>query len=489
MSEIVQRLLDLESRSQPLDPDAADRARLSAQVFTAAEEFLSTIETDRAYNKSETNGIGLYDSPIEEGPMPMKEALDLVETHVHGPGLNPASGGHLAYIPGGGLYASALGDFLAAVGNRYAGVFFGGPGAVRMENMLVRWLADLVGYPDSAQGSLLSGGSIANLSCIVTARDAMGILSADVPKAVIYLTEQVHHCVTKALRIAGLGECILRMVPVDDRFRMDPAALQKQIQADKAENLKPFLIVASAGTTDTGAVDPLNAIADVAEAESLWYHVDAAYGGFFMLSETAKSMLDGIERSDSVVVDPHKGLFVPYGSGVAIVKDGQRLFESHKYTANYMQDALKVVEELSPADLSPELTRHFRGLRMWLPLKLHGLAAFRAAAEEKLWLARYFWEELPNLPHVERGPFPDLSVVLYRFVPSGWDPNEFNDQLTSRLHADGRVFLSSTRINGDFFLRMVVLSFRSHKRTIDLCLQMLKENVEALVAEGNVEKT
>lgn len=488
MTEIVQRLLDLESRSQPLDPDAADRTRLSAQVFTAAEEFLSTIETDRAYNKSETNGIGLYDSPIEEGPMPMKEALELVEKHVHGPGLNSASGRHLAYIPGGGLYASALGDFLAAVGNRYAGVFFGGPGAVRMENMLVRWLADLVGYPDSAQGSLLSGGSIATLSCIVTARDTMGIQSSDVPKAVIYIARQAHHCIIKALRIAGLREGILRIIPVDDRFRMDPIALQNQIRADKAENLKPFLIVASAGTTDTGAVDPLNAIADVAETESLWYHIDAAYGGFFMLSETAKSMLHGIERSDSVVVDPHKGLFLPNGSGAAIVRDGKRLFESHKFAANYMQDTLKVVEELSPADLSPELTRHFRGLRMWLPLKLHGLAAFRAAAEEKLWLARYFWEELPKLPHVERGSFPDLSIVLYRFLPSGWDPNEFNEQLTSRLHADGRVFLSSTRINGDFFLRMVVLSFRSHKRTIDLCLQMLKENVEALVAEGNVEK-
>lgn len=475
MSESLSHLLRLEPLTRSLEPDATDRKVLLNAVEGHAESFLHDIDSRKSYTLDEGQSKEILASPFSESPSDIPELLELYDRSVNTPGLNPASGGHLAYIPGGGLYASALGDFIAAITNRYAGVFFGGPGAVRMENMLIRWCADLVGYPEGAAGALLSGGSIANLSCIVTARDAKGIKSAIVPKAVIYLTEQAHHCVTKAIRIAGLGESQIRYVPIDERFRMRPDALEAMVVADKAAGLTPFLVVGSAGTTDTGAVDPAEAIADVAEAHDLWFHMDAAYGGFFILCEEGRKLLPGLERSDSIVMDPHKSMFIPYGSGLLIVKDGQQLANSHHYTANYMLDASNFADEASPADLSPELTKHFRGLRMWLPMKLHGIAPFRAAVEEKLWLARYFWEKLPELPHCDRGPYPDLSVVLYRFTPHGVDPNTFNEKLLLHLLADGRVFLSSTRINGDFYLRMVSLSFRTHKDTIDKCLAMLKD--------------
>lgn len=465
----------LEAQARILDPDACAREEFRNAAVAHGEAFLETMDSLPTFQKTADQGAALLDSPIGEDGMPIETALGLVHDNVDIPGLNPASGGHLGYIPGGGLYLSALGDMLADITNRYAGVFFANPGAVRMENMLVRWLAEVIGYPSTAAGTLLSGGSLANLACIVTARDAMGIQSTEVARSVIYLTEQVHHCVTKAIRIAGLAEAQIRYVSMDRNYRMDVAQLRALVKADRDAGLRPFLVVASTGTTDTGAVDPTDLIADVAEEYRMWLHVDAAYGGFFILTEEGRRVIRGLERSDSIVMDPHKGLFLPYGTGAALVRDGKRLAASHYYTANYLQDALSYTDESSPADLSPELTRHFRGLRMWLPMKVHGLAAFRACIAEKLWLARYFWEQLATIPHMERGPYPDLSVVIYRYVPEHGDANEFNEQLMREIHVDGRVFLSSTKIEGVFYLRLACLSFRTHLETIESALGMIRE--------------
>ena len=193
---------------------------------------------------------------FEESGKPIETVLDIFQKEVDGQGLNPASGGHLGYIPGGGIYPTAMGDFLAAVTNRYAGIFFGGPGAVRLENQLIRWMCKLLGFPETALGNLTSGGSIANLIAIVTARDVKGIKAIEVPNAVIYLTEQVHHCVQKALRIAGLRESVIRYIPMDKGFRMDAEVLKAQVKQDKQAGLRPLLVVGSAGTTDVGAIDP-----------------------------------------------------------------------------------------------------------------------------------------------------------------------------------------------------------------------------------------
>jgi aromatic-L-amino-acid/L-tryptophan decarboxylase len=474
---MLEKIKALEAQSRLLDPDAAARETFRNAAVAHGEAFLQTMDSLPTYVQTEDKGAALLNSPIGEDGIPMQEALQLLHHNVDRPGLNPASGGHLGYIPGGGLYLSALGDMLADITNRYSGVYFANPGAVRMENMLVRWMCDSIGYPKAASGTLLSGGSLANLACIVTARDAMGITSNQVRRSVIYLTEQVHHCVTKAIRIAGLGESQIRYVPLDPQYRMDVPALKALVEADHNAGLRPFMVVASTGTTDTGAVDPADQIADVAEQYKMWLHVDAAYGGFFILTEEGKRAIQGLERSDSIVMDPHKGLFLPYGTGAALVKDGVRLAASHYYTANYLQDALNYTDETSPADLSPELTRHFRGLRMWLPLKVHGLAPFRACIAEKLWLARYFWDQLAGIPNMERGPYPDLSVVFYRYVPERGDANAFNELLVKRLHEDGRVFLSSTKIDGTFYLRLACLAFRTHLHTIDLALTMLRENI------------
>jgi glutamate/tyrosine decarboxylase-like PLP-dependent enzyme len=428
----------------------------------------------------EKKGVDIYDSPISESGIDVDSALNILKKNVDTPGLNPASGGHLGYIPGGGIYYSALGDFLADVTNRYAGIFFGSPGAVRLENMLINWMACVVGYPKTSAGNLTSGGSIANLIGIVTARDAKNLKAKDFEKSVIYLSEQVHHSVDKAIRIAGLKECVWRYVPLDENYRMKTDELEKQILADQKNGLNPFLVISSAGTTNTGTVDPLKILGELAQKYNLWHHIDAAYGGFFILCDEGKKVLQGMENSDSLSIDPHKGLFLPYGLGTILVKDRQAMFESHHYLASYLQDALQSNEELSPADVSPELTKHFRGLRLWLPLKLVGLAPFRAAIEEKLLLARYFWEKIQTLDGFEVGPFPDLSVVMYRYVPKKGDANEFNKRLVHEVQKDGRVFISSTMLDGKFVLRVAILCFRTHIETVDLLMKILQEKASLI---------
>lgn len=481
-AELLQRIRRLERAARPLEPGAGVRKRLRGAVVASSERFLRRIDTLKGFEEVENPGLGLLDAPIGERGMALEDAIELLEREVMRPGGNPASPGYLAYIPGGGLYHSALGDYLAAVTNKYAGIFFAGPGPVRMENQLVRWAADLVGYPAAAAGHIASGGSLATLTAVAAARDAHGLKSAKFASAVVYLTSQAHHCIEKALHLTGLGEATMRHVAMDDAWRMRPDALEAAIAADRAAGLDPWLVIAAAGTTDTGAVDPLDAIGAIAGREGCWYHVDAAYGGFFLLTEHGRSVLKGIERSDSVVLDPHKSLFLPYGAGMVIVRDGPRLAATHGYTGHYLQDALPDESEMSPADLSPELSKHFRALRMWLPLALLGTGPFRAALDEKLLLARWFRARIEALGF-EVGPAPDLSIVTFRWAPAGMgldEANRANQAIVDGTRRDGRVFLSSTLLDGRFTLRLAALAFRTHRRSIELAIQVLREQVAAL---------
>lgn len=479
MQDLEQELTRLEPIARRLEPDAAQRDRDNQRVLEYANDFLQKLPGLKTFEPGGGSGL-LGNMPVSEQPYAMEQVLAALAGDVDHDGINPASGGHLGYIPGGGQYYAALGDYLADVFNRYAGVAYASPGAVQLEKSLIRWMGDLVGYPAGAAGDLTSGGSIANLMGVVAARDAAELKGSQLENSPIYLTAQVHHCVDKAIRIAGLGECPRRIIPMDAGYSMDIEALAATIQKDKTAGYKPWLIVASAGTTDTGSVDPLAEIADIAAFHGIWFHVDAAYGGFFMLSEIARGALDGIQHSDSVVIDPHKGLFLPYGSGAILVRDGTALHKAHYYDANYMQDARTDEQDLSPADLSPELSRPFRGLRMWLPLMLCGLAPFRAALDEKLLLARYFHRKLSALPGWEVGPEPELSVVTYRYLPASGDADELNRKLVKAIHEDGRVFVSSTVIDGKFVLRLAVLHFRTHREQVDLLLELLTHHASRL---------
>lgn len=477
---VLERLSQLEPVARRLDPGPEERQALLQRLQAYSESFLQSLDMAPSYQAS-TEHDDLFEAPFAEAPLDMQAALELFDRHVVQPGINTTSARLFGYIPGGGLYPAALGDFLAAVTNRYAGVYFGAPGAVRMENQLLEWMAGVVGYPTSAGGNLTSGGSLAHLVAVVTAREAFGLRAADFERAVVYLSEQTHHSVAKALHIAGLGGCHQRLVPLDEGCRMQAEALVQAIAADRQAGRLPWLVVASAGTTDTGAVDPLETIAQIAADQQLWLHVDGAYGAFFALCEPGRRRLAGMGASDSIILDPHKGLFLPYGSGAVLVKDARQIYNAHQADASYMQDVVEALDQLSPADLSPELTKHFRGPRLWLPLKLFGTRPFAAALEEKLLLARYFYDRLGALESFERGPVPDLSIVTFRVRPPRGDPEAFNQKLVRLLQERGRVFLSSTRLQGRFTLRLAVLSFRSHLDDIELALEELQEASRLLV--------
>lgn len=477
MKELIEKIKGLEKISSALEPNKETRTRLNQKLNEFTDHFIDEINEVDTFKLGNPNKDNLE---INSKSTDLDNILKTYQKEVVEYGLNPASGGHIGYIPGGGIYSSALGDFLADITNEYAGMHFGSPGAVAIEEATLTWMKNLFGFPKSSVGNLSSGGSIANLIALTAARDKHAIKGERINSSVIYLSPQVHHCINKAIRIIGLEDIIIRYVDLDENFRIDSQQLANQIKLDEEKGLNPFLIVASAGTTDTGAIDPLLEISEIAIKQKMWLHVDAAYGGFFILTESRKERFSGIEKADSLVIDPHKGLFIPYGLGAVLIKDKEAVFHSQHYTANYMQDATQENSIINPADVSPELTKHFRGLRMWLPLKLHGVEPFVACLEEKLWLTKYFRECLLK-EGFELGPEPDLSVSYFWF-PSNGDQNEFNRRLMSEIHKDGRIFLSSTEIKGKFVIRMAVLAFRTKIHTIDKAMAMIldaKKKVEA----------
>ena len=478
MQDLIKKINAYEEVSQSLEIPIDDRGLLLDKIKQFTDNFIEDLPKAESFNCNTPDFKKLKIQ--EDSQKSVDDILKVFKEEVNEPGLRAASGGHVGYIPGGGIYASALGDFLAAVSNEYAGVSYASPGAVAIENEVISWLKGVFSFPESAVGNLTSGGSIANLIALTAARDKHQVKNDQVTKSVVYLSGQAHHCLKKALRIIGLEDVIVRQLELDEEFRIDTTTLNKQIEVDISLGLQPFLIIATAGTTDVGVIDPLEEIAEIANRHNLWFHVDAAYGGFFVLS-SKKDAFKGIEKADSLVVDPHKGMFLPYGLGAVLIKDAEAVLHSNRTTGNYMQDALTTDLTRDPANVSPELTKHFRGLRMWLPLQLHGIKPFVAALEEKLLLTAYFRKKLIEMGF-KVGPEPDLSVS-YFWYPSEKNQNEFNKKLMQHIHEDGSVFLSSTMLQDAFVIRIAILSFRTKLATIDRALEMIERSLALTLKE------
>lgn len=452
--------------SNPLDPTGDE---LRALLDTARDYVAGVLDRLPGAPVSDTTGVAelladvdLRRPPPEQG-RPLADLLATVD-RAASKGFNPSSPGYFAFIPGSGLVAAAVADLVADVLNRYTGMTFPSPGLVAMEHDVLRWLLAEFGLPEGGAGLLTTGGSLATFSAIVTARAAL--LPEDFLGGTLYATERAHQSIAKAARLAGFPARSLRLVPVDADLRMDVAPLRAMVRADRAAGATPFCVVANAGSTDTGTVDPLPAIADAAADEGLWLHADAAYGGFFQLTTRGRAALAGIERADSVVLDPHKALFLPFGTGALLVRDGAALRRAHSGDAGeYLRD-LSDTGLPSFGEYGPELTRDFRGLRLWLPLHLHGVAAFRAALDEKLDLAAYAYEVLSADPHLDVPWRPDLSTVAFA--------HRAGDGATAAtmagVNAERRAQLSSTRIGGRVYARISVLNHRSDRARVSEAL-------------------
>jgi aromatic-L-amino-acid decarboxylase len=467
----------VERQARLLDTGPDEMTRWLERLGGFSSRFLGGLPEAPAFRTLE--GAVPLSRALPAGPADIDAVLAEYEAAVLASGMNPVSGRFFGYVPGGAVPSAAVGDFLAALTNRYSGVYLASPGAAEIENLAVEWLRSMVGYPPEAWGTLTSGGTLAALGAMVAIRESRP--QPQWANGAFYTTGEIHHATPKALRTAGLAHVPLRTVRTDSELRMDVAHLRELVKADRAQGLRPWAVLSSAGTVNTGAVDPLTELAGVCREHGLWLHVDAAYGGFFALAEDGGKLVGGMEDADSVVLDPHKGLFLPYGCGAVLVRDGARLRGAFSFGGDYLED-VSDRERSSPADYSPELTRHFRALRLWMSLKLHGVERFRAALEEKLMLARHAYERLSDLTGLEMGPRPQLSIVSFRVRGEGDGATE---RLLKRILGRGRVHLSSTRLGGRVFLRMCILCFRSHLADVEAAIG----EIEAALRAGGVSRS
>ncbi|NKB99247.1 MAG: decarboxylase [Pseudomonadales bacterium] len=451
-----------------LDPSVEQWAELTGTIQDFLQEELDLLGTQAVLQ-------------TEDAP-PRAEDLQTFLKSLFSSGFNAAHPGFMAYIPGGGLVTSALADWIVKTMNRYGTAHFAAPRLADLEFQVVETFARWIGYGPGFAGVLTTGGSLANFTALVTARRAR--LPENFLLGILYCSDQTHHSVMKAANLAGFSARNIRIVASDADFRIDTAALKRQIAADRSDGLTPFFLVGSAGTTNTGSVDPMSELALIAQAEGLWYHVDAAYGGAFLLTDRGQKQLAGIAEADSVTLDPHKGLFLPYGTGGILVKDRDSLIEAHELRGEYMPDLDRSRAHLDPFSLSVELSREHRGLKVALPLMLHGEDAFSEALDEKLDLAQYAFDEMSNCSHFQLLNKPDLSTFAFRLVSKTGttdDSEGLNRHFLDEINSAGKVYLSGTVLDGEFAVRISILSHRTHREQIVTLLEELDRAASCLV--------
>jgi glutamate/tyrosine decarboxylase-like PLP-dependent enzyme len=367
----------------------------------------------------------------------------------------------VAFIPSSPTWGAVLGDMLTAGYNVFQGTWLESAGPSEIELLVIDWFKGWLGYPGEAGGLLLSGGSAANLTALVVARDSR--LGGPDPAGVLYASDQVHSSVDRAARILGFDPGQLRLVPCDDAFRLDPAALEAAIREDAAVGRRPFCVVANAGATSTGAIDPLPAMADICRRHGLWLHADGAYGGFAALTDRGRHWLAGIERADSITLDPHKWLFQTYEAGCLLVRDARVLARSFHVMPDYLRDTAVLGSEVNFADRGLELTRTTRALKIWLSLQLFGAGAFRHAIDGALDLAAGAQRRIEASPRLELLSPAALGIVCFRRRPHALDPDTdaLNERILQRLNRNGIAMMSSTRIRGCYALRLCIMNWRT----------------------------
>ncbi|MDZ7630372.1 MAG: aminotransferase class V-fold PLP-dependent enzyme [Gemmatimonadaceae bacterium] len=460
-----------------------DMRAMADQVVARCVEHIATLPTQPLY--------GVHDAEVlchrmrESAPsagVPLPELLDDLFLEYIPQSFTTPSPGYLAYIPGGGLYTAALADFIANTTNRYTGIWQAAPALVQLEANALDWLREWIGMPVGTTGVFTTGGSMATFNAVLCAREKF--LGADIRRGVLYTSDQAHHCVIKSAKLAGIMPDRVRSIPVDEAFHIRMDLLGDAIAQDRRAGLLPFMVVSNAGTTNTGAVDPLDAIADLCERERVWHHVDGAYGAFFQLCEETRGVLHGIVRADSLTLDPHKGMFMPYGTGALLVRDGSALRAAHEATAGYLPEMPSPGDFYDPSQHGPDLSRGFPGLRMWLTIKVYGSEAFRSAIAEKRALALDAYARVARLPHVVTYGAPELSLFPFHVTWQGAtraQENEATRDVMSATSRRGRVMISGAEVAGRYVGRVCVLSFRTHAPQIDALVEDLSDAINEVV--------
>jgi glutamate/tyrosine decarboxylase-like PLP-dependent enzyme len=384
----------------------------------------------------------------------------------------------LAFVPSSPTFVSVLGDLLCAGTNFFAGVWKEAAGAAQVELIVLDWFKEIVGYPREASGILTGGGSEANLTALVVARERLSFEERG--RAVLYLTEQRHWSVDRAAKVIGLRPDQLRPIPADGDFRLPPDALRRAAAEDRAAGQLPWAVIANAGATNTGTVDPLAALAAVCRDEGLWLHADGAYGWAAALTAEGRAELDGLALADSITLDPHKWFGQAFEAGCVLVRDGRRLAETFAVRPEYMQDVEPAEDEVNFADRGIALTRRFRALKVWLSVKVLGLGWFRALVERGFRLADFAQALLEESPVFEVMSPRRLSVVCFRYRPqdisfSDKELDSLNLILVEGLRETNRAFISSTRLGGRVALRFCFVNWRTTSGDVEEVVRLLTE--------------
>jgi glutamate/tyrosine decarboxylase-like PLP-dependent enzyme len=421
----------------------------------------------------------LLERPLPESGAPFPELLAELESVIFRYSRHNGHPRFFGYVSSPGTPVATIGAMFEAALNVNASSWRSAPSATEIERIVVNWIKEMLGFPADAAGLLVSGGSMANFAGLAAARSARA--PCDVarrglsggPPMCVYVSEECHFSVAKAAAMLGIGEDYVRQVRTNEQLEIDLIDLERQVRRDRAAGSLPFCVVASAGTTATGAIDPIAEVAAFARAQNLWLHVDAAYGGFAALAPAVRRQFRGIEEADSVALDPHKWLYLPVGCGCVLYRDPQAARAAFSHAADYTRPiGLEQDEAYAFWDYGPELSRPFRALQVWLLLRYAGTARLAAAIERNIACARYFESMVAASPDFEMLAPVTLSVFCFRYKPAGaglceQELNDLNSRILVEIQRSGRVYLSNAMIRGKFALRGCVLNYRTAESDLD----------------------
>ena len=469
-------------QNEHLQLTPAEMRALGYQVIDLLVDHLAQLPHKRVTQRGDRQQLAqLLQEPLPEQGTPGAELLTQITQVIMANITHVDHQRFFAFIPGPSNFVSVLGDTLAAGFNVFAGTWLEGSGPAQIELTTIDWLCTACGLPATAGGLFVSGGSVANLTALAVARHLR--LHDQIAGAVIYCSDQTHSSVERALWLLGFQPGQLRKLPATATFQLDPQLLQQTVAADRAAGLRPFCVVANAGTTNTGAIDPLPALVDFCHNEGLWLHVDGAYGIPAVFCEQGKALLAGLEGVHSLTLDPHKWLFQPFEMGCVLVRDAAWLKQAFHILPAYLEDAAANGAEVNFCDMGIQLTRSFRALKLWLSLKYFGRAAFAAAIARCFELARIAEAAVRVLNDWEVVTSAQLSIVTFRYAPVGMpldECNQINHKLVELLFAEGSAMVSSTVLHGKVVLRMCTLNPRTTDEEIQHTLIQLDHMVQLL---------
>lgn len=473
--------------NQNLDLKNEDFKRLLNKSRDLVLEQFQDLDVRKAYHAySQKEVEEWFDEALPKEGMDQFELLDEVEQKV----LNTATGNlgpHMyAYVMAGGTQISIIGEQLANTINQNTGKWHLAPAINEMEKRVIQWGAEMIGYPENAGGVLVSGGSAANLAGLTVARNIF-FEQLEVRKKglfgqkpfIVYASTEVHGCVDKSIELLGIGINNLRKVATHPDFTIDLNALEKQIQQDLTLGYQPFCIIGNAGTVNTGAIDDLEALANLSKKYQLWFHIDGAYGGLAASLTSLKEKYKGLEKADSVAVDFHKWLYQPFEAGCILVKNWELLRSTYFKKADYLDTALE--GDKGRLDFNEhyfQLSRNAKSLKIWMSFKAYGLNRIKAMIQKDIDLAKYLADQVERAPDFELKARSDLAIACFRYIGTLKTESEIvliNERLISALEKDGRVFITGTKLHNEFVLRACLINHRKQPSSIDYLLNVIRE--------------